>query len=98
MASTPTQKVAPVPFIIDNQGEMVANASKYVRSSVLAVYHRLGGDDFMLDWARENPTDFVTKVYGKLVQPEKTVIEHTKSIEDVLDELDAIDVDSEEIE
>lgn len=40
---------------------------RLVSANIVAVFHRLGGRDALLEWARENPADFYTKLYVKLL-------------------------------
>lgn len=38
-----------------------------VKEDIVAVFTRLGGTAAMAEWAMENPGDFYTKIYAKMV-------------------------------
>lgn len=46
------------------------NRNKSTMGRIDAVWRRLGGIDAMTQWARENPTEFYTKLYAKLIPVE----------------------------
>lgn len=74
-------------------GEFFARVGrKYLKNAGVAVFHMLGGVERMAKWADENPDDFYTKIYPKLL--DKTVEVHDmRSIEDVISELDEVSGD-----
>lgn len=70
-----------------SDGQIMLGAGKRVRQSVMTVYHMLGGDQRMKEWAEKNLGEFYTKLYAKMMTKE---VEHKvdDSVEDLLDRLD----------
>jgi hypothetical protein len=60
---------------------------KAMNLEVALVYHELGGTEAMTDWARQNQTDFYTKLVPRIMEKR---IEHTasNSVEEMLARLD----------
>lgn len=56
-----------------------------VKEDVLAVFTRLGGTAAMAEWAAENPADFYTKLYAKMI-PRNVDMEVQHSFVDDLNE------------
>lgn len=54
-------------------GTIMTNASKYGRLSVLAAYEMLGGTLAFANWAKDNETDFYTKLLPKIIQKDVEV-------------------------
>lgn len=50
---------------LDRGERLVVNAQ--MAGDILAVYARLGGEDFLFKWAKENPSLYVTNVLSKLM-------------------------------
>ena len=62
------------------------------RDNIMNVFSMLGGIPAMLEWAKEHPTDFYTKIYTRLLpvemksrvyippEPEKTVEESDREV------------------
>lgn len=75
-----------------------APIGKQTRRSVQFAYEANGGDLRLAVWAKDNWGEFITKVWVKLVdkQPEAAGV---KSIEDILDVIDAeiVDADFEDV-
>ena len=71
---------------------------------VLTAVQQLGGQEFVTNWARENKTEFMTKLFPKIITRE---VEHEKkgSIEDIIEAAErleqekrtAIDTEFEEV-
>lgn len=88
MVEPPAYKppLPPVPAVAPD-GTILVNASKYARQATLAVFEMLGGTHAMAEWARENPTDFYTKLFPKTIQ--KDVEVGTRDdVEGMLEKLD----------
>lgn len=76
------------PVAVD--AELYANVGRYAGAIVLTVFEQIGGVQRMAEWADENPGDFYTKSFGKIITAPKQV-EHTGTvrIEDAIRALDA---------
>lgn len=46
--------------------------SKDARQTILNTFTKLGGEKFMLEWARNEPTEFM-RIYAKLIPREEKV-------------------------
>jgi len=78
---------------VNGAGELTVNAGRYSRAAVIMAFEMNGGIEKFAEWADENPSEFYTKMFGKLIGRE---VEATKS-DDVEDLLDILDGDCEEI-
>lgn len=57
--------------------------SNDVRLQILGTYKKLGGDKFMLEWAKQEPTEFM-KIYAKLIpREEKVTMDATVAIKQI---------------
>ncbi len=72
---------------VSKSGQVMVHAGKYARAAVMTVFDQLGGADAMTEWARENPTDFYTKLFPKVIDREP-VQPGSRDVEDLLAELD----------
>lgn len=78
---------------VDGTGEMAVNAGRYSRAAVIMAFELNGGIEKFAEWADENPSEFYTKMFSKLIGREA---ESTKT-EEVEDLLDILDGDCEDI-
>jgi len=76
------------PALIEGPNGLV-DAAKLPRVSVQRVFDRIGGEDFLEQEALKDPKWFLEKIWGKIVQPEKIVVEREKSVAELLVELDS---------
>lgn len=74
----------------------MVHAGKYARQNVLVAFEMLGGVQALADWAQENPSEFYTKLFTKMIDREPAPASND-SLEDLLEKLDRqlIDVDPE---
>lgn len=72
----------------DADGAVIAHAGRYSRECVLVAFEMIGGVERMADWANENPGEFFTKLYPKVITKEVEV-HASEGIEDLLARLDA---------
>lgn len=86
---------APSPPDVIN-GEIYRAVGKYARGAVLYAFERIGGPDGLANWAVENPDDFYTKLFPKIITRE-TEVQHTRSVDELSTLLDA-DYEVEEAE
>jgi len=63
--------------------------SKLPRVVVQRVFEAIGGEELMAAEAVKDPKWFIEKIYGKIVQPEKIMVEREKSVAELLIELDS---------
>ena len=77
-----------LPAFGDADGAVIPHAGRYARECVLVAFEMIGGVERMASWAEENPTDFFTKLYPKVITKEVEL--HTsEGVEDLLARLDA---------
>lgn len=71
-------------------GDLSQFVGKYMNCEVALVYQEIGGSEGFADWARENRTDFYTKIVPKIMQRN---VEHRASdgVEELLRRLDEQD-------
>lgn len=68
-------------------GDIFANVGKYARGAVLYAFEKAGGADGLAKWAEDNPDDFYTKLFPKIITRE-TEVHHHNTIDDLMDVLD----------
>ena len=76
------------------EGEIFKSVGKYARGAVMYAFQEMGGPDALTDWAKDNPDDFYTKLFPKIIARESEV-HHTRGVDELMD---AIDADYAEIE
>jgi hypothetical protein len=70
--------------------DMYANIGRYAGAVVLTVFEQIGGVQRMAEWADENPADFFTKSFGKIITaPKQVEVTGSIRIEDAIKALDA---------
>lgn len=69
-------------------GEIYRQVGKYARGAVLYAFEQVGGPDGLADWAAQNPDDFYTKLFPKIIARESEV-QHVRGVDDLMDLLDA---------
>jgi hypothetical protein len=83
--SVPTRRYPTTPVIYE--GEIFKNVGKYARGAVLFAFEQIGGPQGLADWAQDNPDDFYTKLFPKIIARESEV-HHTRSVDDLMDAID----------
>lgn len=68
-------------------GEIFQNVGKYARGAVLYAFERIGGPDGLASWANDNPDDFYTKLFPKIIARESEVT-HSHTVDSLMDVLD----------
>ena len=78
--------------------DFYANVGKYAGVAVLTVFEQIGGVQRMAEWADENPGEFYTKTFSRIVTSPRQV-EHTGTIriEEAIKALEAETVPYEEL-
>lgn len=57
--------------------------SQDARQTILNTFTKLGGEKFMLEWAKQEPTEFM-KIYAKLIpREEKVTMDATLAIKQI---------------
>lgn len=82
----PAQPLPAVPFG-DADGAVIVHAGRYARECVLVAFEMIGGVERMAAWASENPGEFYTKLFPKVITREVEV-STTEGVEDLLAKLD----------
>jgi len=70
------------------QGQIYQNAGKYARGAVLFAFEEIGGPQGLAAWAKDNPNDFYTKLFPKIITRE-TEVHPTRTMDDLMDVIDA---------
>lgn len=66
--SLPKPQAPTIP--VANQQMIYENVGKYARGAVLHAFQQIGGTEALAAWAVENPTDFYTKLFPKIIARE----------------------------
>lgn len=90
--SEPTAVLAPPQlrqycFKDGNPGKRVGTVNRstaYVKAAIIGTFEAIGGFDFFVQWAKNNPTDFYTKILIKLI-PEKLQPSDDATLKKVID-------------
>lgn len=71
-------------------GEAYQHVGRYAGAVVMACFEQVGGLARMSMWADQNPTDFYTKLFPKLIQRSAQVdVSGTVTIDDAISRLEA---------
>lgn len=82
----PSTRVSPsMPDVF--QGEIYRQVGKYARGAVLYAFEQVGGPQGLADWAEQNPDEFYTKLFPKIIARESEV-QHVRGVDDLMDLLD----------
>jgi len=84
---TPSKAVADLPQI---SGEAYQHVGRYAGAVVVACFEQIGGLRRFAQWADDNPTDYYTKIFGKVVQRSVSAdISGTVTIDDAISRLES---------
>ena len=85
----PVQSVNALPVI---SAEAYQHIGRYAGAVVLSVFEQIGGAERMASWADDNPTDFYTKIFPKMMA-KSVAVDHSGSvsIDDAISRISAID-------
>ena len=82
--------------LVNGAGGINVSAGRFSRGAIVAAFQLNGGLEAFADWAKDNPTDFYTRMFGRVIG--KEAMEAPKGPDDVEDLLDAIeDVEYEDV-
>ena len=68
-------------------GEIYKSVGKYARGAVLFAFEQMGGPEGLTSWAEENPDEFYTKLFPKIIARESEVTHH-KTVDQLMDVID----------
>lgn len=83
--------------MINRNGELRSNAGKFARGAVVSAFELMGGVHSFTQWARENPNEYYTKIFSKLIGKEVEQ-NNTETVETALKRLSILDGDYEIVE
>lgn len=95
----PTRDVSSLPMI---SAEQYQHVGRFAGALVMSCFEQMGGLPRMANWADENPTDFYTKLFPKMISRSQQVdVSGTLTIDDAITRLEKmstpIDAEFEEI-
>ena len=91
----PTRDVAKLPMI---SAEQYQHVGRFAGALVLSTFEMMGGLPRMAQWADDNPTDFYTKLFPKMISRSTQVdVSGTLTIDDAISRLERMEepVDAE---
>jgi hypothetical protein len=91
----PPRDVGRLPMI---SAEQYQHVGRYAGALVLSTFEMIGGLPRMATWADDNPTDFFTKLFPKMISRSQQVdVSGTLTIDDAITRLEKLDnpVDAE---
>ena len=85
----PTRDVARLPMI---SAEQYQHVGRFAGALVLSTFEMIGGLPRMAHWADENPTDFYTKIFPKMISRSQQVdVSGTLTIDDAITRLERME-------
>lgn len=92
----PTRDLARLPAI---SAEQYQHVGRFAGALVLSAFEMIGGLPRMANWADQNPTDFYTKLFPKMISRSQQVdVSGTLTIDDAITRLERMeDADYDEV-
>lgn len=85
----PTRDLARLPMI---SAEQYQHVGRFAGALVLSTFEMIGGLPRMASWADDNPTDFYTKLFPKMISRSQQVdVSGTLTIDDAITRLERLD-------
>lgn len=85
----PTRDVAKLPMI---SAEQYQHVGRFAGALVMSCFEQIGGLPRMANWADDNPTDFYTKLFPKMISRSQQVdVSGTLTIDDAITRLERMD-------
>lgn len=82
-----------IPEIGEIPSESYSHLGRYAGAMVMACFEQMGGLPKFVEWASENPNDFYTKLYPKMISATKQVeVNSNVTLDTAIDKLDALKV------
>lgn len=92
----PTRDLARLPMI---SAEQYQHVGRFAGALVLSTFEMIGGLPRMASWADDNPTDFYTKLFPKMISRSQQVdVSGTLTIDDAISRLEKLDAEPVEAE
>lgn len=96
----PPRDLSRLPMI---SAEQYQHVGRFAGALVLSCFEQIGGLPRMANWADQNPTDFYTKLFPKMISRSQQVdVSGTLTIDDAITRLERddmpVDADFEEVE
>lgn len=91
----PSRDVARIPMI---SAEQYQHVGRYAGALVMSAFEMVGGLPRLASWADDNPTDFFTKLFPKMISRSQQVdVSGTLTIDDAISRLERLEepVDAE---
>jgi hypothetical protein len=83
----PTRDIARLPMISSEQYQHVG---RFAGALVMSCFEQMGGLPRMANWADENPTDFYTKLFPKMISRSQQVdVTGSLTIDDTITRMEA---------
>jgi hypothetical protein len=87
--TVPTKDLAKLPMI---SAEAYQHVGRFAGALVMSCFEQMGGLPRMATWADENPTDFYTKLFPKMISRSQQVdVSGTLTIDDAITRLERLD-------
>lgn len=85
----PTRDLSKMPMI---SAEQYQHVGRFAGALVMSTFEMMGGLPRMANWADENPTDFYTKLFPKMISRSQQVdVSGTITIDDAISRLERLD-------
>lgn len=85
----PTRDLAKLPMI---SAEQYQHVGRFAGALVMSCFEQIGGLPRMANWADDNPTDFYTKLFPKMISRSQQVdVSGTLTIDDAITRLERMD-------
>ena len=85
----PSRDLAKLPMI---SAEQYQHLGRFSGALVLSVFEMIGGAPRMASWADQNPTDFYTKIFPKMISRSQQVdVSGTLTIDDAITRLERME-------
>jgi hypothetical protein len=89
MAKPPARRSGPLSNMPSIDPALYSNVGRYAGAAVMTVFEQIGGTKAMAEWAEENPTDFYTKLFPKIINsPKQLEVSGKISVEEIVKALD----------
>lgn len=85
--SVPTRQSSPSsPEVFG--GEIYQHVGRFARGAIVYAFQRIGGADALATWAKDNQTDFYTKLFPRVVTREVEVHGAQRSVDELMGAID----------
>lgn len=83
------REIGTIPMI---SAEQYQHVGRFAGAVVMSVFEQIGGVRRMAEWADENPTDYFTKIFPKMISRSQQVdVSGTLTIDDAITRLERMD-------